>query len=72
MRLQYLLIIYAKVSLILSKSCENHDCNGAGTCVENDGQPYCDCLESIYTGVHCEKLTDHCIESPCKNNGKCR
>ena len=35
------------------------------------GQSQKVCLVSGYSGVECEEVIDHCLSSPCKNDGTC-
>lgn len=72
--LKYLLIVSIKVHLLIANICDVQldNCNDEGNCIEINGQPHCDCLETIYTGNRCQQLTDHCTNLPCQNNGQCQ
>jgi alpha-tubulin suppressor-like RCC1 family protein len=56
------------------KTCEStgldEACGDYGTCVENDGNPYCDC-DATYEGEFCDSLAGTCAPNSCNTNGTC-
>ncbi|EGT59406.1 CBN-CRB-1 protein [Caenorhabditis brenneri] len=51
-------------------SCTTHTCENNGTCVTENGNAKCSCVNG-FVGEHCETDVDQCRESFCQNGASC-
>lgn len=50
--------------------CESQPCLNGGQCIDRVNGYSCNCTAE-YTGDHCEKEYEACMNNPCENNGTC-
>lgn len=53
-----------------SDPCNFVRCRNGGTCVRNDTTAYCQCPAGTFPPL-CDRLSNACASSPCKNGGNC-